>query len=399
LVTPDPPSRSRLPEALRAALERGQIPGLDALRAFAVLLVIFYHHNYPVPGDLGVLAFFVLSGFLITWLLLKEHTKHGDISLRLFYIRRSLRIFPAFYTYWILVIGLLLAAGKPVAWPQAWASFFYVNNYYQAIYGHFSSVLSHTWSLGVEEQFYLLWPVALIAMLRRQADVARWLMAAIGVVWAWRAVLEFGIGIQEVWVYEAFDARADHLLMGCLLAVALYRGAAPRLFAWLCSSPMMPVFTLALLIGEVAWTHSRQGSGPGTASRSFEFALRPLLIAALMTQWMAFARSPGWHWLNWKWLVYLGRISYSTYLYQQITPALVKPLTSRLPMVPPIVITLPATILFASVSYFLIEKPFLGLKDRVGQRVPESPAPGAPPPPPPPPVAKPVSKTGLPWSG
>ena len=355
---------NHLPAALRAGLESAQIPALDGLRAFSVLLVIFYHHNYPVPGDLGVLVFFVLSGFLITWLLLKEQAKHGDISLRLFYIRRSLRIFPAFYVYWFLVVGLFLATGKPVMpWGQVWASFFYFTNYYQAINGHLSSALSHTWSLGVEEQFYLLWPVALIALLRRQADLARWLMVAIGAIWVWRAVLEFAIGVPEVWVYESFDARADHLLIGCLLAVALYRGVAPRLFAWLCCHPLMPIPTLALLIGEVVWSY-----GHSWSSRSFQFALRPLLVAVLMVQWIAFSRTPGWNWLNWKWLVYLGKISYSAYLYQQIAPAFARPLTSLAPAWPPVVIDLPVTIALAYASYRVIEKPFLKIKDRFGQR-------------------------------
>lgn len=338
-----------------------------------------------------MLAFFVLSGFLITWLLLKEHTRYGDISLRLFYLRRSLRIFPAFYVYWAFVIGLLLVAHKPILWPQAWASFFYVNNYYQALYGHTSSVLSHTWSLGVEEQFYLLWPLALILLLRRRANLITWLLVAIGAVWVWRAVLEFVIRIQEVWVYEAFDARADHLLIGCLLAVALYQGAAPRLFGWLCSSPWMPAGTLAILIGEVVLTHHFGKLGD---TRSFEFALRPVLVAALIVQWIALAHTPAWKWLNWRWFVYLGKISYSTYLYQQITPALVRPLTSKLPMIPAIYITLPATIALASASYFLIEKPFLSFKDRFGQRQ------AKPAPPPPAPRDRAVATTPeLPWSG
>src|SRR5688500_5551724 len=87
----------RLPENLREGLRMRQLPALDAIRAVAAFLVVFYHFWSPqIPGGLGVLAFFVLSGFLITWLLLIESEKFGGISLRLFYLRRSLRIFPAF---------------------------------------------------------------------------------------------------------------------------------------------------------------------------------------------------------------------------------------------------------------------------------------------------------------
>jgi peptidoglycan/LPS O-acetylase OafA/YrhL len=95
---------------LRSRLFLPSIPALDGIRAIAVFLVIFYHlsneRNLPVvPGPLGVLGFFVLSGFLITWLLIKEQEKSGSISLKDFYRRRALRIFPAFYVFWLLAVG------------------------------------------------------------------------------------------------------------------------------------------------------------------------------------------------------------------------------------------------------------------------------------------------------
>src|SRR5215203_3503971 len=119
----------------------------------------------PVNGGLGVTIFFVLSGFLITWLLLKEEAKWGDVSLRLFYLRRSLRIFPAFYVFWaVIVIGMGVLRHKPVAWPQAISALFYTSNYYQAITGNWQTALFHTWSLAIEEQFYLLWPALFMAL-------------------------------------------------------------------------------------------------------------------------------------------------------------------------------------------------------------------------------------------
>jgi peptidoglycan/LPS O-acetylase OafA/YrhL len=95
---------------LQARIRLPSIPALDGIRAIAVFLVVFYHLSnerpLPVfPGPLGVLGFFVLSGFLITWLLLKEKEKSGSISLKGFYRRRLLRIFPAFYVFWIIAVG------------------------------------------------------------------------------------------------------------------------------------------------------------------------------------------------------------------------------------------------------------------------------------------------------
>ena len=93
------------PPALESATREQTLPSLDGLRAVAILLVVFYHSGLPVNGGLGVLMFFVLSGFLITWLLLNEEKRWGNISLKLFYVRRSLRIVPAFYVFWFLVVG------------------------------------------------------------------------------------------------------------------------------------------------------------------------------------------------------------------------------------------------------------------------------------------------------
>lgn len=361
---PTATTNNPMPANLARALAQGQLPGLDALRALAAFSVVFYHGGLPVPGDLGVLSFFVLSGFLITWLLVAEWEKYGNISLKLFYLRRSLRIFPAFYVYWLLIVWLLALFNRNIVWSQAWSSFFYVNNYYQAINGHIESGFSHTWSLGVEEQFYLLWPFALAVLFRKRARLEVWLAAAIGLVWVWRFFLEFGVNVHQTWMYEAFDARADHLLIGCLLAVVLRQRRGGALWSALCAHPVLPAVTLALLVAEVAWSRASGGAVP----RSVEFILQPLLVAAIMVQWMAFAGSGAWRWLNWPWLVYLGKISYSIYLYQQVAPSFVRPLASLLPEAPRLVFTVPATIALASASYYFVEKPFLKLKERYGQR-------------------------------
>ncbi|HMB27009.1 MAG TPA: acyltransferase, partial [Blastocatellia bacterium] len=150
-------SKEEFASDLQSKLSLSHIPALDGIRAIAVFLVIFYHFGFAwAPGGLGVTMFFVLSGFLITWLLLKENGKYGDVSLKGFYLRRVLRIFPAFYVYWTALVFLLLLKGKDVLWPHAISSFFYVSDYYNAILGDPNNGFSHTWSLAIEEQFYLL---------------------------------------------------------------------------------------------------------------------------------------------------------------------------------------------------------------------------------------------------
>jgi len=118
-----------------------------------------YHFGVnQVPGDLGVSAFFVLSGFLITWLLLKEDSRMGEVSLTRFYTRRVLRIFPAYYTF--LGLSFVIDHLRHDTWSPALrnSAILYVVNYFNALHGHPNTSIAHAWSLAVEEQFYLFWP-------------------------------------------------------------------------------------------------------------------------------------------------------------------------------------------------------------------------------------------------
>jgi peptidoglycan/LPS O-acetylase OafA/YrhL len=128
---PSPATDLRLPhyDRLKQSLSGSHLPALDGLRAVAVSLVILYHSGWMIPGGLGVLIFFVLSAFLITWLMLKEAHRFGTVSLKQFYIRRSLRIFPAFYVFATLGLSALLFFHKHVVWPQVLAALTYWSNY------------------------------------------------------------------------------------------------------------------------------------------------------------------------------------------------------------------------------------------------------------------------------
>jgi peptidoglycan/LPS O-acetylase OafA/YrhL len=356
-VAADLDMRTPLPRDLREGLSQSHLPGLDGLRMVAVFTVVFYHLGFQgSPGGHGVLAFFVLSGFLITWLLLKEEEAFGKISLRLFYIRRALRIFPAFYCFWILITGYLLVFDKPILWSQATSSLMYVANYYQAIFGDPNTPYSHTWSLGVEEQFYLLWPLCFIAL---SSNSRRWtaLAALIAVVWIYRLLLVFAIGVDQGYVYEAFDTRADHLAVGCLLAVSLRAGRLPRLWAWLCHRTMS-IATLTALIVSI-----RLSQIYGAEYRdAIGFAVDPLLVAVLIAQVIALRISRLWQWLNWRWVRYLGALSYSIYLYHGIGTGLAQKIAASYPSSFQIGAALVAVIALASASYHLIEQPFLRLK-------------------------------------
>ena len=133
--------------------------------------------------------FFVLSGFLITWLMIREDDRTHDISLWNFYVRRFLRIFPGFYCFWIIYVGLALLAHKHISWGNCLAALFYVNNYYWPLLGGGEGGMLLTWSLGVEEQFYVVWPSIFKRFRKSRKAMSRALFAVCGIVLVHRILL------------------------------------------------------------------------------------------------------------------------------------------------------------------------------------------------------------------
>lgn len=346
------------PGMLQSGLTRKHLPTLDGLRAVAVLLVILDHASLAAPGGLGVLMFFVLSGFLITWLLLKEDAVTGTVSISNFYFRRVLRIFPAFYAYAVLIIALALWMAKPIIWPQIAASLFYVNNYYQAIHGDPASGFSQTWSLGVEEQFYLTWP-ALFVLLRRDMSKFKRVVAVLIVgAWVYRAILQFAFHVHQGWFYEAFDTRFDHLLAGCLLALVLFKGVSERWERY-CSSGWLLAAACAMLVFSVYLEFVYAAA----YRDSIGFIVDPLVVAAMIPMLIAQRQRFAVRWLEAEPVRFVGRVSYSAYLYQQLVTEPVMKIFRGFPLILRVTLTVGAVIAAASCSYYVIERPFLRLKD------------------------------------
>ncbi|MEV7326445.1 acyltransferase [Streptomyces sp. NPDC093970] len=214
--------------------------GLDGLRTVAVVLVIVYHVRPDlVPGgSVGVDVFFTISGFVITRLLVAEYARTGRIGLWTFYRRRWLRLMPALLVMCAVAALLSLAFPLPLfrgTWVAAVLAAGSVVNLVRAgapaTATDLTAPLGHTWSLGVEEQFYLAWPLLLLVLLRRATP--RTVLRGVGVLCVlpvlWRTVLWDPAALHRI--YNGPDTRADQLLVGALLALVLARLRAddPRL--------------------------------------------------------------------------------------------------------------------------------------------------------------------------
>ncbi|MCI3240639.1 MULTISPECIES: acyltransferase family protein [Streptomyces] len=246
-----------------SALRGGRVAGLDGLRTVAVMLVIVYHlEPEAVPGgSVAVDVFFTISGFVITRLLVTEYARTGHIGLLSFYRRRWLRLGPALLVMCAVTALLSVALPLPLfdgAWVAAALTAASVVNLVRAgesgPYSDLTAPLSHTWSLGVEEQFYLAWPLLLLVLLRHTTAraVLGWAAALCVLPVLWRMALWDPTAAHRI--YNGPDTRADQLLVGALLALVLARLRAddPRLALLRRWSQRLCWPALALL-GLIAW--------------------------------------------------------------------------------------------------------------------------------------------------
>jgi peptidoglycan/LPS O-acetylase OafA/YrhL len=349
-------------EQLRTKLSGRSIPSLDGIRGLAALIVVAYHYGWPPfspQGSFGVLVFFVLSGFLITWLLLKESSRNGTVSLRKFYSRRFLRIFPAFYFYWIVNLTTLYLRGKPIPWGECLSALFYVGNYYYPLTHSTGNVMGMTWSLAVEEQFYLLWPFVFVRFHDKLRQLSRIVSGVILAIWIYREFLHFGLHVNPQYVQYAFESRFDHLMIGALVAVTIKRGVFPQVWERVCTLPAFALTVGGLLISITL--HNLFGFA---YSHPVGFIVEPFLIAAAIVQCIYFSDRLPCRGLNSVVARYLGRISYPIYLYHALVMALVVAVFPALRFGRTYMAAVLGCIAAASVSYLVVERPFLKMKER-----------------------------------
>lgn len=351
------------------------LPELDGLRAIAVLLVFGFHvvgpFYYLPNGWLGVDVFFVLSGFLITSLLVAEHQRNGRVDLRSFYIRRALRLVPALLVLLVLTNLFAAVAGEFSASMVAWdslAAATYVSNWVYAVDALPRMYLQHTWSLAVEEQYYLLWAGAVAVLLARRVSAGTLARAAIAVgtlSLLWRVALLWPLDQSYARAYFGFDARLDGLLLGSALGAVVHTGSFHRLTAGFASRSSTGF--LAVSLGLLAIL-ARFGFGSDELDLVLVVAVVNIITAAMIVAVVTTPDNPVRRLLAHPVAVAVGRISYGVYLFHILAISVVR----RYLDPPAEVLSVGAlilTLVVATLSYRLVEAPALQLKERFASGV------------------------------
>ncbi len=362
LRPPSPPSGAGAPRL-------GYQAGLDGLRAVSVLAVVLYHLRLDwIPGGfLGVEVFFVISGFLITALLIEERDRHGSISLRQFWLRRARRLLPAL---WLLLAAVTAYAlwrapdALDTLRAEVLAALAYVTNWYlvfseQSYFDQLGRppLFQHLWSLAVEEQWYLLWPVVFAGLVRWvRGDARRLVLPLLGLAAASSALMAllFVPETDPSRVYYGTDTRAAGLLVGAALACwwAPWRGRRPGFTR---SGPELEALGL-LAVGVLVLCFLKVDEFlPGLYRGGFLLValVTAVAIAAVVDPRSSALRAAlGWSPLRW-----IGVRSYGLYLWHWPVFWVLRPQDVGIDGWPLIVVRLGVTVLLTEVSFRLVETP------------------------------------------
>ncbi len=357
-----------------------RVRALDGVRAIAILAVVAFHAGAPrfANGAAGVIVFFVLSGYLITTLLIQAPIDGRGLGL--FYLRRFLRLFPALAVLLIVLTAFaflaLAAEERDRVLAEVVASGLYVQDFVLGSREHIEDwgYLGHTWSLAVEEQFYLVWPLVLMALAALRTSRRTMLIATVAltvVAVSWRCYLSWA-GLANR-VGAGLDGNAESLLVGCSLALVL-AGARPERLRDVSADVVSAVAFLVLLV-----VFTGVVDLPLDTTRLLTALLTAVLIAGVVLR-------PGCRStraLGWSPLAYVGLLSYGLYLWHPVVFRFFEDnvdLTTMAQKAAWAPVMLAVTAVFTVASYHLVEKPFNRLKDRLpgGRRLRSPTAPAAP---------------------
>jgi peptidoglycan/LPS O-acetylase OafA/YrhL len=320
---------------------------LYGLRGVAVLLVVAYHcapgHQFPNGGIVGVTLFFALSGFLITALLLEEAERTEAVSLLAFYRRRALRLLPALIVMLAIVGSVSIVAGQSSPGDLA-AVLFYSADWWRASGHGLGVMLSHTWTLSVEEQFYFVWPIVFLAV-RRSRRLLLGVSGTAVVLVVGRLVFAAAGGSENVVYFTAGDA----LVAGCAVAIWMHGRAFRRPL----TSSAVPVVLVALV-------------GACLLRTPTAVTLADAAVLATATVYIVARVRLDAPILAWGPMQLVGRRSYGLYLWHLPVLHMVSGamFAAGVGFWPTVAVALVATAAVTEASWRLVEVPFLRLKDR-----------------------------------
>jgi peptidoglycan/LPS O-acetylase OafA/YrhL len=354
---------STIPSAERSGTLPGKLPSLDGVRAISFLIVFVAHAglDWVVPGRLGVDIFFLLSGYLITFLLIREYSATGSISLRHFYMRRALRIFPPMYAIFGSTVLLLWLSHQMagITWAGVCSQLFYYQNYF--FHPGIIPELGPLWSLAVEEHFYIFFPPLMVLLLSRSdnyRDITKALLVLCGLILVWRCCVVAFMPEGMRWARDASDTRADSILYGCVLACLQQTPACGRIFQRhrlerYGIPGSLVTLLLTLLIRNPIFRET------------IRYSLQGLAIAPLLYYVVHYPDTYVGKLLNTRLLSYIGVLSYSLYLLHAVVLLQMQRIVHGVVAVG--LLSLPITIALGVLIRLLIEKPAEQLRARLRQ--------------------------------
>ncbi len=297
-----------------------RVPSLDGIRALAVLIVMGSHCRLPriMPGTIAVSAFFLISGYLVTTLFRREYARSGTLRLKEFYRRRALRILPPMYLTLAFAVAAWCCGLIPgeVHVPPLLSQALCLNNYWQIAFTNtgMPEGTSIYWYVAIQEQFYLIFPVLLLFLMRRWPlrRIALAFSALCAAALLWRIALVYGMhAADEMRTYIGTDTRFDAILIGCVLA--LWHNPMLDGEPSLRTRTKSGLFAAAILLLFIASVNNTQAW-----RETVRYTLHS--AALLIVVYLAIADSdrPWFRWLEWAPVRYLGSISYSVYLVHYV---------------------------------------------------------------------------------
>lgn len=345
----------------------GYIPSLDGLRALSILLVLAAHivSGRIFPGGLGVSIFFVISGYLITRLLFLEYKRRQHVDLRSFYIRRMLRLYPVAIVFTAVVVLTYLVMGLPIQWIEPVSALFYFSNYYYnslemaGVNG--TMPFRIFWSLSIEEHFYIVFP-SLFLLLRGNANGIA--MAMVGLIAGTLALRIVAAMVHPEWIatrifYFETQYRLDSIAWGVLVAALCEVENGRAFLRRFANVPVLFAATIVVL-GCIVYRDPffRETIRYSLTGAAIACSIVAVLFSPRLSRLQVFLNDPR--------MIWIGRLSYSLYIWHFIAPAIHEHFLGETPRIVTILSETAISSALAVLSYRFVEQPMLTLRHRFG---------------------------------